>query len=463
MKITVAQRILAARVVVGAAVAVGSVLAVTAAAALPWPEEAAEPRALEVTPAPAETVLACDGPVLALGRVPEDAAALAVAASTDVTVGDDAGGEPPSDTLGQPTIAGEAGALRFVQAPADREPVSVAAAASAAVGDSDLAGFTASACRPPQMESWIVGGETETGATGILLVANPGDVDATVQITSFGVMGGVTPPGADAIPVPARTQLAMPIAGLAGDEQSPVLRITATGAPVRASLQSSIVRTLDPGGVDSQSAVRPAQEQVIPGLTVSQEMAATEGASVIVRLLSEGDTSATVAVRGADGADGTEPKAVDLAAGAPVEVDLGGLDAGTYTVEVSAEGPVVAAVWQTTGFGAGADFAWLTPSPAITESTLVAVPRGEAATLHLANPSAEPVTVAVAALGEEPARVEVPAGGAAAVEVPADALHTIDPGGAPVHAAIGFAQKSALASIAVWPDAARPQPVTIYP
>ncbi|GAB3280272.1 DUF5719 family protein [Microbacterium lacusdiani] len=462
-RITVAQRIAAARVVVGAAVAVGSVIAVTAAAALPWPEVATEPRALEVAPRPAETVLACDGPVLALGRVPEDAAALSVAAPADVTAGDDAGGQPRSDALGQPGVAGEAGALRLVQAPTGREPVSVAAATSATLGDEDLAGFTASACRPAQMESWIVGGDTETGTTGILLIANPGDVNATVQVTSYGVMGPVTPPGADAIPVPARTQLALPVAGFAGDEQSPVLRITATGAPVRASLQSSLVRTLDPGGVDSQPSVRPALVQVIPGLTVTGDVAETEGASTIVRLLSEGDTPATITVRDQDGEQAIEPQHVDLAAGAPVEVELDGLDEGDYTVTVAADAPAVAAVWQTTGFGAGADFAWHTPSPAITESTLVAVPRGDDAALHLANPSDEDVTVSVAGVGDEPKEFDVPAGGAAKIGVRGDRLYTVDPAGASLHAAVGFAGESALASVGVWPDAAHPRPVTVYP
>lgn len=457
------QRIAAARIAAGAAVAIGSVLAVTAAGAVPWPAPATGPRALEVLPAPAVTVLACDGPVLALGRVPEDAAALSVAGSVDVTAGDDAGDELPSDALGQPGVAGEAAALRLVQAPSGRDPVPGAAATSATLGDDDLAGFTASACRPPEMESWIVGGETETGTTGILLVANPGDVDATVQITAHGVRGAVTPPGADAIPVPARTQLALPLAGVAGDEQSPVLRITATGAPVRASLQSSLVRTLDPGGVDSQPSARPALEQIIPGLTVTEDIAGTEGASTIVRLLSEADARATVTVRDRDGSRASEPETVDLTGGVPVELDAGGLDAGDYSVTVEADAPVVAAVWQTTGFGAGADYAWHTPAPEITARTLVAVPHGDGPSLHLANRSDEDVTVAVTGLGGEPREVEVPANGAAKIDVDDDRLYTIDPGGSPVHASVGFAAEGALASVAVWPDAAHPQPVTVYP
>lgn len=464
-RITAAQRTVGARVLLGAITAAGAIVAVTAAAALPWPAVSTLPPVVEVTPPPAETVLACDGPVLALGRSAEEAGALSVAASGSITAGNDRGEDLESDVIAQPQIAGEAAAARYIQRPAEREPVSAAAASSASLSDTDMAGFSASACRPPQMESWIVGGDTETGTTGILLLANPGDVDATVQITVYGIAGAVTPPGAEAVPIPARTQTALPLAGLAGGEQSPVLRITATGAPVRASLQSSLIRTLDPGGIDAQSPARPAATQVVPGLRIRGDAADTEGAATIARLLSESDTTATITVTeaGEGGAPARDPETVELAAGAPVEVDLGGLDQGDYTVTVTAEAPLVAAVWQTTGFGAGSDFAWNTAAPPISEATLVAVPDGEDAALTFANPSAQDVTVSVAGQVGDGQDVTVPAGDTTVVEVDADQLYTVDPGGAPVHAAIGFGGESAVAAIAVWPDAANPRPVVVYP
>lgn len=463
LTLTGAQRTLGARLIVGAVTALGAVAAVTAAAALPWPAVTTPPASVEVTPAPAETVLSCDGPVLALGRAVDDAGSLTVAGESRITAGNDRGERPESDVIAQPTVAGEAATTRYVQRPEGREAVSAAAAASASVSDSDLAGFTASACRPPQMESWLVGGETETGTTGILLVANPGDVDATVQITVYGAAGAVTPPGGAAVPIPARTQVALPLAGLAGGEQSPVLRVTATGAPVRASLQSTLIRTLDPGGIDNQSAVRPATMQVIPGLRIVGGATETEGAATIARLLSESDTTATITVTAEDGSSAREPEPVELTAGAPLEVDLGSLESGAYTVTATAEAPLVAAVWQTTGFGADADFAWNTAAPAVTESTLVAVPRGPDPTISIANPSDEDVTVSVAEQDDDPQEVTVAAGATEVVEIDDRRLYTIDPRGASVHAAVGFAGDAGVASMAVWPDAANPQPVVIYP
>jgi len=456
---------LGARLILGSVTAIGAVAAVTAAAALPWPGVSTPPVALDVTPAPAETVLACDGPLLALGRDPQNAQALTVAAPSTVTSGNDQGDAPASDALAQPTVEGEAAASRFVQLPDGKEPVSAAAASSVSVSDVDLSGFAASACRAPQMESWIVGGDTETGTTGILLVANPGDVDATVQITVYGVSGPTTPPGAEAVAIPPRTQVALPIAGLAGGEASPVLRITATGAPVRATLQSSLIRTLDPGGIDLQSAVRPATTQIIPGLRVVGAAATTEGATTIVRLLSEQDAAVTITVSeaGSGGAPAREPETVQAVAGSPLEVDLGGLVAGDYTVTVQSDAPVVAAVWQTTGFGKGADFAWHTAAPAVAQRTLFAVPKGSDAALSIANPSDETVTVTIARVDGTPKDIVIPAGETVTRPLTPRTVYIVDPGGAAVHAAVGFASPSAVASFALWPDAARPRPVVVYP
>ena len=462
---TRAQVGVGARVLLGAATAVGAVVAVTAAAAVPWPDVQTPPIALEVQPAPGETVLACDGPLLALGRDPQNAQQLTVAEQSDITSGNDRGDELSSDALAQPAVEGEAAASRLRQLPDGTEAVSAAASSSVSVSDDDIAGFAASACRPPQMESWIVGGDTETGSTGILLVANPGDVDATVQITVYGVNGATTPPGAEAVPIPPRTQVALPIAGLAGGEQSPVLRITATGSPVRASLQSSLVRTLDPAGIDVQSSVRPAALQVVPGVRVVGAAGSADSSTTIARMLAQQDADVTVTVTesGPDGGVVGDPDRVELQAGSPLEVDLGALPEGEYTVTVDSSAPVVAAVWQTTGFGAGSDYAWHTAAPDVAQPTLFAVPDGPQAALSVVNTGSDEATVTLTEQGGDSEDVEIAAGESVSVPVTAGRLYTIDPGGATVRASVGFASREAIGSFALWADAARPAPVVVYP
>ena len=75
---------------------------------------------------------------------------------------------------------------------------------------------------------------------------------------------GTVPPGGAGVVVPPRSQGVVPLAGLAIGEERPVVRVQATGAPVQASLQSSITRTLTAGGVDQVGALaQPATDAAI--------------------------------------------------------------------------------------------------------------------------------------------------------------------------------------------------------
>ena len=60
-----------ARVVAGSVVAGAVVVGTVAGIAAPWPTLTASPVRIEATPAASDTVPACDGPLLALGRSAE--------------------------------------------------------------------------------------------------------------------------------------------------------------------------------------------------------------------------------------------------------------------------------------------------------------------------------------------------------------------------------------------------------
>lgn len=440
------------------ALAVAGSLAVGLA---PWPGVAGSAASVDVTPAPSETVLACDGPILALGRDATAAGAISVAGPTELTAGTASGAPAEPQELQQPAAPGGDLPQRFVQVPVDRSVDPVAAASSADRRDADLAGFAASACRAPALESWIAGGDTGVGESDILLLANPTDVSATVELTVFGTGEPVTPPGYGALSIPAATQVAVPLAGIAGAEVAPVIRVTATGSPVRAALQSSLVRTLDPAGLDRQGAVTSAQRQVFPGVVVTEQAADGDGASVIVRLLGRGDGTATIETNAEGGAaSDIAPIEVPYEADHPVSVELGDLPAGRYTVTVSGSEPLVAAAWQTTGFGQGVDFAWQTPSPEVSTPTLVAVPEGPEPTLHLVSQARTEVMITDDAGSASTVTVE-PGG----VDVPLDGgtVYTVEPGSGSIHGSVSYLGDVAIAAIPLWPDPAAPEPVTVYP
>ncbi|KAA9111214.1 DUF5719 family protein [Microbacterium rhizomatis] len=465
-----------ARMLVGTLVAVGFVVGTVTAVAAPWPTVAREPLVVDAVPVASETVLSCVGGLLAIGRDATSAAQLSVAADQAVTAGAGEGAQAPAQTRLSASYLGGAEGAAVYTAPASGSAATDAAAAGwAAVSAEDLSGFAASECTAPLMESWLVGGASTTGASDLVLLGNPGSVAATVQLTVYGSRGAQIPPGGRNVIVPPGQQIALPLAGLSLGEESPVLRVTAAGAPVQASLQASLTRTLVPGGVDQVGATAtPATDLVIAGVEVTAEPgpAGASNAATLVRMLSPSvDTTATVTVTAVGGgAPALAPSTLQLTAGLPAELQLGGLPVGQYVVDVRAPEAVLAAVWQTTGFGAGADFAWYTPAPELTGASMFAVPGGASASLTITNAARTAATVSLhAATGAFSQQVAVPAGGSVAVRLPAQGVYTLDPGGvAGVRAGLSFSGAApgggtALAGYPVLPVDAAAATIRVYP
>lgn len=268
------------------------------------------------------------------------------------------------------------------------------------------------------------------------------------------------------------TQRVIPLAGLALGEETPVVRVSAVGAPIHASLQASIIRTLTPGGVDQVGPVPQAETRtVITGVTVEPDTGEDDGAAeapaeaTVLRMLSpSAAATARVTVNAVGRAESVrEPQEVALEEGRPLAFALDGLSTGTYTVTVEADAPVVSAVWQTTGVEEGDDFAWYTPSPEVAVPSLFATPGGPTPTLSIVNPAAEAVTVGVvAADGGSTMDLTVPALGSVAVRLAPRTLYLFEPD-APVRAGLTFAGDGALAGFPIWPaDVATPE-IVVYP
>ncbi|MBN9192795.1 DUF5719 family protein [Microbacterium sp.] len=454
-----------ARLLGGAVVAVVAVAATVAGVAFGWPGHAPSPVSVTVAPAPAATVLTCAGPLLALGRDSAAASQLSVAADADVTVGVAPGGPAPrEDAVTTTGVDASPGATRLTAAPKGRSRADIAGATSATVAAEDLRGFAASACAPGLTESWLVGGATTTGSADLVLLANPGTVAATVDLTVYGAQGRQVPPGGSGIVVPAGTQRVVPLAGLVLGEEAPVVRVTASGAPVQAALQSSITRTLVTGGVDQEGAiVGSARSQVVPGVRVTVAPGGNEPTTVARLLAPAASTTATLTVTDAGGKE-VMTRQVPLTAGAPAEVELDALPRGVYSVTATAGAPLVAAVWQATGSGAGSDFAWFTAAPALSAATLVAVPSGPSPQIAVANTGADAATVTLEPVdGGSSRRILVDPGETVTASVTAGATYRLDPGKTPVTASVSFAAQGALAAFSIWPALGTSAPIRVYP
>lgn len=447
-----------ARLLTGAAVAVASVVGVTLAIAAPWPTVTNAPAQARVTPLPGDTVLVCNGDFRAIGRDPSNPQEMVSAASPRLTVEGSAGApEMTPLTTGDLVDAGE---VRRLAAPVDgRTAPLLAAAESLTLASDDLAGFAAAPCREATTESWLVGGSVATGAEDLIVLTNPGAVPSTVTLTPYGSARGPS-----TVIVPAGAQIAVPLTSVAAGAEAPVVKVAATGAPVRAVLQSSLTQTLDPVGIDLQDAVSgPRRQAVIGGVEVHQSEG--DGATTAsLRLLSpQADAEAVVTVRAVGESSVASEFTMSLSAGTPAEVALTSLDPGTYNVHVEAAAPVLSAVRQQQGAGPDADFAWATPSPLLDDQVLVAVPAGPAARLILVNDDAADVAVTLAAVdGGAGKDISVPAGSSVAVDVQARTVYSLETSGS-VRASVTMAAAGALATWPVWPAAGAEQSITVYP
>lgn len=457
---------LVTRLAVGAVAAVVVGGGVIAAAAAPWPTFAREPMSLDVVPEAARSIAACDGPLLALGRDATAAGAITAAAPSSVVSATD-GAESTEYTLATPDRTGDgASPEAFSAEPTDGVPTDLGAASSASLDDPDLRGLAVSACTRPAMESWLVGGSAATGASDLVLLTNPGDVAATVDLRVFGADGAQDPVAGRDIVVAARSQRAIPLAALRRGEQSPVVQVTAQGAPVRASLQSALTRTLIAGGVDQVGAsALPATQQTIPAVnvTVAPDSVASAGGLSVRLMATAADTSANVTVRSvADGSVVSQQDAIAVTAGRPVELEVTGMPVGDYTVTATASDPLVAAAWTSTDQAAPADFAWAVAAPLVDAPTLVAVASGPAPSLTL---TADQDTVATLTpvAGGTPQTVQLAAGQSGTIDVAAGTVYRLDPGTGGIRGSVGFSAAGQLGTYPVTGSAAAAAELTVYP
>lgn len=465
-----------------AALAIGAG-AVAAAALVPWPEHRAEPASVVVEPSESAQLRVCPGPLLALA---DDAASATTASSfgsaelttmvdpADATVDEvelNAPGNPDADVDGTP--------VALTSAPGEVGAGLLAGAQTQSADTETLAGLAVASCREAVAESWLVGGSTALGRVSLVLLANPTDVAATVDLRVFGEAGPVEAPSAIGLQVPANGQRVVSLAGLAPNIASPVVHVTATGGRIAASLQQTAIDGLVPAGVElSGASAQPANTQHIPGVLVTGEGGVAvdedhaEGdAFPALRLFAPGEEPvvATIGVVSESGGTGTSAE-VNLLPGQVTDVPLGELPAGPYSIEVEADAPVVAAARSVIPPESGSasapdaspgDFAWFGATAPLVADTAIAVAEGPSPQLHLVNPGDAEVTATLVA-GSAERSIEVPAGGALQVGLTAGQGAVLR-GAEGLHASVSYRGDREIGSMSVEPPGPLDAPIRVYP
>ncbi|WP_380167494.1 DUF5719 family protein [Jannaschia sp. R86511] len=265
----------------------------------------------------------------------------------------------PSDPLAvSPAVTlASAGSVSSCAAPGDEdagapaEPAADGGAAvrgltARAVAEGDGRGLGLSACPTTATSSWTLLGGTGVGQQATLLLANPGETGAVVDVSVGGPDGPVQTPSSTGILVPPGERTEVRLDALAPDLTAVLARVQARQGSVAVTATDTALSGLVPQGGDSQPAqVVPSTELVLPGVLVPPD----GDARLLVGAV--GDSPAVVRLRavpagGGDPVDVTADELLVAPAGGVVEADLSGLPDGGWAVHVSADVPVVAsATW----------------------------------------------------------------------------------------------------------------------
>ncbi len=465
-----------------------AVAVVGAATLLPWPSYNVTPEATVVSPDATEQQRVCPGPLLALAADANDASATSSLGRADtlyaagVNVEDALSGNGLSSA--QITVSGLSvpdnasgdaeGTPLVLSVPAnDSAPLLLGGSQSQAVMSETVSGYSASACSEAVTDSWLVAGSTATGQTSLLFLSNPTAVAATVDLRIYGESGLVDAPGSTGILVQPGAQRVLAVAGLAPNLNSPVVHVSTRGGQVVASLQQSVIRGLTPGGIELVGATAaPALSHVISGYIVPPSIIDPAHSNdsdfhddqPAIRVLNTSDTPSelTVSVTSDEGGDGTS-LSVTVDAGVASEIPLTMLMAGTYTVRLSSEQPVVAAARSTEKSDVSEDFAWFVASQPIADASALVVTGGPAPTLHLVNAGTLSQTVSLVSEAGPPLTLTLPA--MSSLAQPLGALQSYVLAGeqlSGVVASVSYQGSAALSSFALSAPGPLAQPLAVF-
>ncbi|WP_460446737.1 DUF5719 family protein, partial [Angustibacter aerolatus] len=289
------------------------------------------------------------------------------------------------------------------------------AAAAELVGDQwtlalqgDLRGLATAPCRPGSADSWLVGGGSEPGRRGRLVLVNPAGNPVDVELDVHGTKGRAARTAGSAVAVPARSRVVVLLDAIAPGVTAPVVHVRVTGGVVAATLHDALLSGTTPGGVDDVvPGTGPARRVLVPGVAV-------DGVAT-VRVAAPGRTEAVAQLRliGPTGpVDVPGGGVLRVPGGASREVSLTGVPPGEYGVEVTSDTPVVAGaeVRRQAAGRSVADIAWAASADPVTGVAGTALaPPGVSTRLLLTAPRDTVEADVVTGTGAS-TRVRVPAG-----------------------------------------------------
>ncbi|MGN6613297.1 MAG: DUF5719 family protein [Angustibacter sp.] len=264
------------------------------------------------------------------------------------------------------------GALRVQAATSTAGSVPVTATGAAASGlvaeqltrtaKGDERGVSSATCLAPADDQWLVGGGTDVGRRGRLVLANPHDAPADVTVDVLTTDGAATRTPGSTVAVPPRSRVVLLLDALAAKATSPVVHVRSAGGSVTAVLSDTYLDGTTPRGIDDVvAAMPPSTQTLVPGVRVDGR--------ALLRLAVPGDAEAVVqltALGRTGAAELPDGGVVRVPAGATRDVSLASLPKGDYGLKVVSDVPVVAGAWVERRTDGAGEFAWSASSGPVT-------------------------------------------------------------------------------------------------
>lgn len=250
----------------------------------------------------------------------------------------------------------------------------VAATQEWSVARPEIRGLATTSCAGPGSDLWLLAGGGAAGRQERLILTNTGANEVSVTLQVLGRKGVVPSPTGSTV-VPARGRVALLVDAITGAEESPAVRVRATGGSVRAVMSDIWLDGSVPAGAETTvPTAAPSTKQIIP--------AAIMAAGGSIRIAVPDRQQAVVSARfiGKDVPIPVPGGGVTRVPGRSTgELALTGVARGTYAVEVTSDVPIVASLWSSWRTGAApGDFIWA-PSTAASDGLLGgAYPAGDA-------------------------------------------------------------------------------------
>ena len=122
-------------------------------------------------------------------------------------------------------------------------------------------------CEAPKTEAWFVGGATQVGDSLTLVMANPDDTPALVDVVVWTSDGPADTRPGRGISIPARKRAAFPLDQIAPDKEWLALHVVVQRGRVAAAVRHARLDGRTPKGVEwVPQALPPATTVVVPGL-----------------------------------------------------------------------------------------------------------------------------------------------------------------------------------------------------